>query len=331
MIFSGFAKMAARLCEQAKKVPLLAAALLLTLASPPAALTAVPKSEASPLAVIPAPPPPTAVLPANPNPPLWVMKDDDTIIYLFGTIHFLKPDVDWFDDLIKVSFDQSDELVLEVEDLSPAETLTLVRQLAIDQSGKSLRSKLSPETRAAYEAVLNTLGLPLESFDPNKPWFAATNLSLIPLIKDGYRQDIGAEAVLRSAARAAGKPVIALETTEQQLRLFDSLPADTQLSYLELTVKSAAQLVYSTDQALVHWARGDTDGLARWVIDGIGDEITYNVLLRNRNADWADQLSVRMTKPGTVFVAVGAGHLIGRDSVQKMLIERGFKVERIVY
>jgi hypothetical protein len=304
---------------------------LLTLAAPPAALTAAPKSEASPLAEISAPPPPAAVLPANPNPPLWVMKDDDTIIYLFGTIHFLKPDVVWFDDLIKASFDQSDELVLEVEDLSPAENLRLVRQLAIDQNGKSLRSKLTPETRAEFEAALTTLGLPVESFDPNKPWFAATNLSLIPLIKDGYRQDVGAEAVLRSAARAAGKPVIALETTEQQLRLFDSLPADTQLSYLELTVKSFPQLVYGTDQAVVHWTHGDTDGLARWVIDGIGDEIAYNVLLRNRNADWAEQLSVRMAKPGTVFVAVGAGHLIGRDSVQKMLIERGFKVERIVY
>lgn len=324
MILSGLAELITRLSEQTKNMPLLAAALIFTLAAPPL-------TQAAPTAEIAAPSPPPAVLPANPNPPLWVMKDDDTIIYLFGTIHFLKSDVAWFDDLIKVSFDQSDELVLEVDDLSATESLRLVRQLAIDQSGKSLRSKLTPETRADYEAALTTLGLPVDSFDPNKPWFAATNLSLIPLIKDGYRQDIGAEAVLRSAAQAAGKPVIALETTEQQLRLFDSLPEDTQLSYLELTVKSFPQLVYGTDQAVVHWARGDTDGLARWVIDGIGDAITYQVLLRNRNADWAEQLSARMTKPGTVFVAVGAGHLIGRDSVQNMLIERGFKVDRIVY
>ncbi|MGI9360936.1 MAG: TraB/GumN family protein, partial [Parasphingorhabdus sp.] len=60
-------------------------------------------------------------IPDDPDPALWVVKDEDTTIYLFGTIHILKPGLSWFDEAVKDAFDESEELVVEMIQPEPAE------------------------------------------------------------------------------------------------------------------------------------------------------------------------------------------------------------------
>lgn len=265
------------------------------------------------------------------KPALWAVKDADTTVYLFGTVHVLKPGLSWFDGAVQKAFDKSDELVLElVLPDDQAEVAKATLPMAMDQSGKPLPQKLDPETLAAYQATLTGLGLPANAFDAFEPWFAGVTLSVLPLTKHGYDPNQGVEKQLTAKAKAGAKPISGFETLTEQLGFFDTLPEVEQVSFLKSVVKDIEKLGPQLDKMVLLWGKGDPDGLAVTMNESM--EATPELaktLLFDRNARWADQIKTRMDKPGTVFVAVGAGHLAGEKSVQDYLAERGLKAQRI--
>ena len=267
------------------------------------------------------------------DPALGVVTDEDTTIYLFGTVHVLKPGLNWFDEAVKTAFDASDQLMLElVMPEDQAEAAKVMIPLAIDQSGKTLSSRLDPDQLKAYQAAMASVGLPVAQFDMFEPWFPAITLSVLPLTKLGYDPEQGAEKQLTGFAKTAGKPVAGLETLPEQLGFFDTLPETQQLAFLNAVVKDLDKLGPQLDKMVVLWAKGDPDGLATAMNESLAatPELA-KTLLWDRNARWADQLKARMDQPGTVFVAVGAGHLAGQHSVQDYLKERGLTVKRVEY
>lgn len=264
------------------------------------------------------------------NPALWVVKDADTTVYLFGTVHVLRANVDWFDGPVKAAYDKSGELVLEMVEPELAAAQTLVMSKAVDPDGPPLTKKLGPDLAARYTAAMAKADLPVAQFEGFEPWFAATILSTVPLEKLGYVADSGAEAVLSKAAKASGKPVTGLETMEQQLGYFDTLPEPLQIRFLKSTVDDIANVEAEFAQLIATWTAGKPEELARIMNEALIENPEIGkVLLADRNARWAVQIDDRMDRPGTTFVAVGAGHLAGADSVQAMLTKRGFKVTRI--
>ena len=267
------------------------------------------------------------------DPALWVVKDADTTIYLFGTVHVLKPGLSWFDEAVKDAFDTSDQLMLElVMPDDQMEVANTMMPLAIDQSGKTLSSRLAPEQLKAYEAAMASVGLPAAQFDKFEPWFPAITLSVMPLTKLGYDPEQGAEKQLTRLAKSSGKPIAGFETLGEQLGFFDTLPENQQVAFLNSVVKDLDKLGPQLDRMVVLWAKGDPDGLAIAMNESLAatPELA-RTLLWDRNARWADQIRARMDQPGTVFVAVGAGHLAGQHSVQDYLKERGLVAERVEY
>ena len=265
------------------------------------------------------------------KPGLWTVKDADTTIYLFGTVHVLKPGLDWFAGPVKRAFDKSDDLVLEMvlpEDQAEAAKVTM--PLAMDKSGTTLSTKLDPDALKAYQAALTSLGVPVAAFDAFKPWFAAVTLSVLPLTKLGYDPTQGAEMQLTAAAKAASKPISGFETLEEQLGFFDAVPENGQIAFLNATVKDIDKLGPTLDTMVGQWSKGDTVNLAATMNESMAatPELT-KILLWDRNARWADQIKTRLDKPGTVFVAVGAGHLAGQKSVQDYLKDLGVRVQRV--
>lgn len=277
----------------------------------------------------------TAAAPAttDADPALWVVKDEDTTIYLFGTVHVLKPGLSWFDEAVKTAFDKSDQLMLEI--VLPEDQAAMAKEmmpLAIDQSGKTLSSRLDAEQLKAYQAALASLGIAPAQFDMFEPWFPAITLSVLPLTKLGYDPEQGVEKLLTSSAKKAGKPVAGLETLGQQLGFFDTLPESQQIGFLNSVVRDIDKLGPQLDKMVAQWAKGDPDALAVTMNESLTETPELaKVLLWDRNARWADQLKARMDQPGTVFVAVGAGHLAGEKSVQDYLKARGLTVKRVAY
>lgn len=269
-------------------------------------------------------PPPDAV----PGPALWAVSDADTTIYLFGTVHALPRDKDWFDPRIERAFAASAELVTEI-DLSEAATSTQALQAAaMLPEGQSLRSMMSEENRIEYEAALVTLGLRVEALDRLEPWFAAMTLSLLPLLRSGYDTASGVEQALGGRA-GESKTRGALETIDEQIALFDTMPPEAQLAFLDQTVEALPVASATLDQMVAEWLEGDAAALAALLNSELDDPVLYERLLTSRNAKWAGWIEQRLEQPGTVFVAVGAGHLAGKGSVQDQLRTRGLEVRRI--
>lgn len=261
------------------------------------------------------------------GPALWSLSDEDTTIYLFGTIHVLPEGETWYDARIASAFDSSEELVFEIamDDMEGA--AQAMAGLAMLPEGQTLRSLMTDENRAEYEAAMEGLGLPAGALDPVEPWAATLNLSMLPLLQAGWQPNSGVEMVLRQ--RGENKQRGALETVEEQVALFDTLPMDAQLELLDSTVENLDRVVSSLDLMKAEWLEGDADALGEIMNAEMDDPELRERLLVNRNRNWVDWLATRLDTPGTVFVAVGAGHLAGDGSVQSLLAERGLTVERI--
>ena len=274
---------------------------------------------------------PPAVTVKDVDPALWVVKDEDTTVYLFGSVHLLKPGLGWFDDGVKTAFDSSDQLVLELVEPPAAEVQALFGKFAMDQQGKTLRSKMNDADRAVYEAAMGKLGIPAPAFDPFEPWAAGITLSVVAMQKSGFDPNSGVEKQLTAAAKVSNKPIAGLETMEFQLGLFDTLPEAEQITFLVETAKLIDEVASTTDKMVAMWASAETESLGQLMNEGLTSRTLYDALLTKRNANWAKWIAARMAKPGVTFMAVGAGHLAGPTSVQNLLPAYGLSATRVAY
>lgn len=272
--------------------------------------------------------PVTAAAPAGPA--MWKVADEDTTIYLFGTVHALPRDVKWMEGTIETALDSSEALVTEIpgsamKDPAMQQMFATKAMLPADQS---LRQLLDADQRVAYETAMAKLGIPIEAFDRFEPWFAGMTLAMLPLMKAGYDIESGVEQVFEKEAAPEMKRD-ALETIEYQIDLFDKLTTQSQVAFLMSSAQNIDEVTVMMDKMLVEWMEGDADGLAELLNQGLTDPQLAEALLYRRNANWAQWIEDRMDNPGTVFIAVGAGHLAGQKSVQDYLAERGFTVQRV--
>jgi uncharacterized protein YbaP (TraB family) len=277
-----------------------------------------------------APAPAAAPLP-DANPALWVVRDADTIIYLFGTFHLLdgRP---WFNDEVRTAFDASDELVMEaVLPENPAALQPLILHYAVDPHGRTLSSRLDAGQNAALGQALSAAGVPPAAFDRFEPWFVAMTLAVLGAQRLGIGSEAGPEMVLTEAAHARHIPIGELEGFELQLRLLDSMPEAMQLAQLSETLEQNDEIAAKLAPMLAAWSAGDVERLAALLNEDEReqDRALHALLFTTRNANWARWIEARMARPGTVFIAVGAGHLAGPDSVQAALAAHGLRATRV--
>ncbi|MEP3421208.1 MAG: TraB/GumN family protein [Erythrobacter sp.] len=270
-------------------------------------------------------------LPSGPEgPALWKVSDEDTTIYLFGTVHALPDDIVWYDAEIDAALNSSDTVVTEIkmDPASEAAMQQLSMQKGLSADGTNLRSLLDEEQTAAYEAAVAQLGLPIEALDALEPWLAGLTLGVLPLVQQGYNLEAGVDKVILS--KAGDTPQDALETAEFQLGLFDGLPQEQQIEFMMAAVEGIDEAAKILNSMVAEWVEGDAEGLAAVMNENMDDEGFAETLLYNRNANWAEWIETRLeTTPGTVFIAVGAGHLAGERSVQDYLAEREIETTRV--
>jgi uncharacterized protein len=265
---------------------------------------------------------------AHAEPRMWVVKDADSTIYLLGTIHLIKPGMNWRSDKIEAAFEASDEYWMEATDNGDMAMLQgLIVKHGYDRS-RPLSSKLNGDDWAKVRSAAKTVGLPISTVERMRPWLAALALGLKPVPKDeGYDFAQGVDRSLEASARAVRKTVRTFETLEQQMIIFSSLPEESEVAFL---VQSLDEIVFSkslVDQMIDAWMSGDIAVLEAKSVE-LKDRWPelYDAVVVQRNLDWCDQIAVIMKGAGTSFVAVGAGHLVGDQSVPAILAERGFTV-----
>ena len=258
----------------------------------------------------------TADLPSEPasEPAMFVVRDADTTVYIFGTFHALDGRSQWFGNQVRNAFEQSNELVLET---------------------------LIPEQRDQIPQAMPGFRPP--SVTPSASFLATTRMAITAGRSQGMQVDNGADMVLRHQAEAEGKPVEGLETLQFQIDMFNRMPAaPTPTPAVAVApvprpgqpVAVASSPMQSLSLAMAEmqaaWKRGDQRVFVH-MLDQLktASPDTYRMMFTERNARWADWIRARMQTPGTVFVAVGAGHLAGTDSLLVRLAERGIASQRV--
>lgn len=271
-----------------------------------------------------------APAPKPAHPALWKLSDADTTIWLFGTIHALPAGYRWRDPAIQAALDRSDTLTLEtVIDQDPQKLATILYTLGEAKGLPPLAARVPAAKRARLAELIRKTGLPPQTLDGMKSWAAAVVLTGVAMQEIGVGAQDGVESQLTTIFRGKSEPVDGFETPEQQLGFFNQLPQSAQDSFLVATLDSPAKTKQEFAAMIAAWSKGDVAAIARAFADD--PEFTpalRDILVRHRNAAWAAALEQRMAKPGTSFVAVGAGHLAGPDSLIEMLKAKGLKVER---
>jgi hypothetical protein len=262
---------------------------------------------------------------------LWQISDRGGIVrgYLFGTVHALPPKTQWLRPAITQALAASDRLVLEIaEPLDQTVAGDALAELAGTEGLPPPSERVGPKLRGDLAKVYKKLGLTDADFVDTESWAVALQLAAIAGQKAGADPESGSEPVLRRLA--AGKPVAGFETIQTQFAVFDALPPREQKVLLQEVTIEAASNDDEEAAMIAMWLRGDDLGIAREANEGfLADPGLHNALLTNRNRAWADQLDAMLNGGAKPFVAVGAAHLAGSDSLQRLLMARGWQIKRV--
>jgi len=272
--------------------------------------------------------------PALAQPAFWVVKDADSTIYLLGTVHLLKPETVWKTDKLLAAMDEARQLWLELPTTDPQAMAPEMMQLVVKYGmspGVPLSRDLTPDEMKTLDQAAQVAGLTASQLNVFRPWFAALTISNAAMVRAGYDPSSGVDMNVEAIFKARDIKPNGLENAEQQIKVFASMTREQELEYLRTTMEEYEKASTELDQMVEQWSHGDLAGLEQMFVTDMKTETPdlYEALLLNRNANWVVQIQEMLKGKGVSFIAVGAGHLIGPDSVLAMLKAKGIEPERV--
>jgi len=262
---------------------------------------------------------------------LWEVSTERGRMTLFGSLHFGHPDFYPLADPVESAFAEAERLVVEVDSTQPGfqrRMAALVEEKGQYPPGRTIRDEVSPRVYERLDAELAELGLPTERFVHLEPWTVSIVLMAFKFQSMGYGADAGVEHYL--LARADDRPIVALETAEEQIALLDSLDGELFLAYTLLSLRTFES---ETAEMIRAWRCGEAAALERLLLDesgallpGVSDVMER--IFDERNQRMVESLEGLLEQGGSHFVVVGAGHLLGDEGIPALLAERGWPVER---
>lgn len=274
--------------------------------------------------------------PALAQPAMWVVKDADSTIYLLGTIHVLKPDTKWQTEKLDAAIAEADTLWQELPTSDPMaigmELLPLIMQHGYSQDTR-LADLLTPAEMKSLDEAAKLTGVPGMSgaaLNRMRPWNAALNISNSAVMRAGYDPLSSVDGQIEKKFGARGIKPSGFETAQQQITIFANMAPDEELSFLRATLEEYRNAPTEVEKLVNYWAAGDTANLNAMFVSEAKAEggSLYDQLFTNRNRNWTAKIEEMLAGKGVTFIAVGAGHLVGDDSVVAMLTAKGISVDR---
>ncbi|MBL8200741.1 MAG: TraB/GumN family protein [Chromatiales bacterium] len=263
---------------------------------------------------------------AAPALPLWELTGTSNRIMLLGSIHFLRAGDYPLAPAITAAFDQADIVLMEIDmdDLDPVASAKTVAALAQDARGRTLPELLGPDAWTAASAEARKLGLDLAPMTPFEPWYAAVVVTQLRLAQLGFDPSLGVESRMAADAQRKGKEIRGLETLESQLGALDSLSADAQRQFLQSTLEEAGEVGDMADDMIAAWKAGDVRALDADLLGGVREQPeVYRALIVRRNEHFAKAIRELLDGDENYLVVLGALHLVGPDSVLRLLERDG--------
>lgn len=264
-------------------------------------------------------------------PALFVARDADSTLYLFGTVHVRRPGAQWGGADAHAALAQAEEVWTEMEITpeSQAQVRELTLRYGMASADRPLSSILNAEEYARLTAASQRLGLQTSILDRMRPWLAAITLTVAPMLREGFDPNAGVDRAIVAAAGAAR--LRAFETAEQQIGFLANLSEPMQRQLLLEAIDGAEEGAAALDALSRAWERGDLDALETEALRDLRQNYPelYAVVIRQRNLAWVETLMRELDGAGVDFVAVGAAHLVGEDGLVALLRARGVAVERV--
>jgi uncharacterized protein len=268
---------------------------------------------------------------ASAAPALWKVSDEDSSVWLFGSVHLLRADTDWRGPVLDKIVSKAERVYFETDISIEAQmaVMPLTFDLGFNRDGRLLSEIIGAELTSRLREAAAEYGIPMATLLTMKPWMAATTLSTGPLLESGYDTTLGVEAVL--ATEVPAERVGFLETPEQQLGFLASGNEAEQIAMLVATLDTLDIMETDIDQMVQAWADGQPEHLGAIFTAQMGgyDEGMVERLIDHRNADWVEQIDAMLARNEEALLVVGAAHLAGQNSVVLLLEDQGFDIRRL--
>jgi uncharacterized protein YbaP (TraB family) len=267
---------------------------------------------------------------AQAKPPIWIVRDADSEIVLFGSIHILPPNIDWKPPALTKALARADDVWFELpmDQASETEVAGLASAKGILPADQSLSALLSPDGAARLARTNARYGLSPAFVERLEPWFAEVLLAGAEFRQAGANADSGVEKAVSAAVPPTAQRR-AFETPAEQIALFDGAPLPDQVASLEETLQEMEDKPGSYNELVADWMAGDLAALEREALGPLRAAAPglYARLVTERNERWIATLRERLKGSGRTVVVVGVGHLAGPDGLPARLRALGYSVE----
>ena len=268
---------------------------------------------------------------------LWEVEKGNTKVYLFGSVHLMKPEVYPLNPVIEEAFDDSDILVVEVDatKLDMESVQKLVMEKASYKDERTIQSVLSEEHYKKLSDEFAASGMmTIDMVKQFKPWYVMINLASLRIMKLGMDPKLGIDVHFLDKAKE-NKEIIELETADFQLKLFSGLDDEVQLNLLKETIDDPDETVEMMDKIVVAWQSGDAEAIDKLIVEKVKKvpelKPFYEKMFTERNIRMTEKIAEFLTNQDgkTYFVVVGSGHYAGDEGILKLLKKKGYKAKQL--
>jgi uncharacterized protein YbaP (TraB family) len=262
---------------------------------------------------------------------MWLVSDEDSRVWLFGSIHALPEGTQWrseqFDGIMREVDLYYYEAPTDAE--GQAQVQAAVIRLGLNPPGERLTSYLSDEEAALLRQLAQTYGLPVANLEIMRPWLAGLTLSVGAMQLEGFSLSSGIELTLQPETPDSNERYF--ETPAEQLHFFADMPHEVQVGTLIETLHQLSEVQDVFHAMFDAWHAGDVEALET-VLEALEmkeyPQVRQAIIVK-RNKAWVEEIAHLMAGSDDALIVVGAGHLVGEDAVPGLLEERGFAVERV--
>lgn len=250
--------------------------------------------------------------------------------YLYGTIHMLCKDDAVLSDSLKSAIANTDRVYLELDMDNLFEMFGALKHIKM-RNDTTLADLLSKEDYQKVKTFIenNNPILPFSQLETFKPLFTSSTL-----LESGLPcgTPVAMEQMIMEEAKQKKKRIEGLETMVYQMSIFDSIPYKIQAEQL---------LKYATDtdnekggdkefnDMMEAYKEQDLEKLGDFIKKSDDGMMQYeDLLLNNRNRNWVFKLKT-IINDRPVTIAVGAGHLPGKNGLIELLRKSGYTVSPV--
>ena len=273
-----------------------------------------------------------ATVPAKADPLLlWEVTGGAAPIWLFGSVHLCRADCFPLPPEVESRFNKADVLAVELDATRP----DVAAAMSADKQGGDLKSELTGAEWAQLKRQLTPLGLQDSAIVGLAPNIANLMVSLAVAHKAGLSPLYGIDLHFIGQAQEAGKPLVELETIDQQIHALNAGTRKDWLAGLRNTMAAAddGSLRAMLEEMVAAWRAGDAPRLATAIneaeLEDPSSKALFAELFERRNREMSESIAGLARRGESVFVVVGSGHLAGADSIPVQLAQKGFKVRQL--